>query len=190
MSAAALFAASTAVNAIGGLYGGFAQAKQMERESIDLDLAANEVLYRGKQNIKDIDKASQSLYGEQVTAAAFSGADVTEGSPLLSYADNFSQAASAKANLIRQMDLEAGALRESARGLRKQANKTRIAALIGAAGTSLEAAAKYRSATDPQVDKSEPKPTKTTKNPEFETYNPSRIGRQNTFIFSESLYSK
>jgi hypothetical protein len=149
MALPALFAASAAVSAIGGLYSGFSQAKQMEEESIDLDLSANELLFRAKSESKRVDSEAQGLYGQQVTSVAFSGADVSTGSPLLNYAETFSQASKLKANLIRQADLEANALRQSATGLRKQAGKVRKASMINAGAKSIESLYQFNKALSP-----------------------------------------
>lgn len=132
------FAAFMAVQAIGNLYSGFSQAKQMEQESYDLDFNANELRYRSQLNAQNIQQESRSLYGQEVSASASGGADVSTGAPLMAYAQNFEQATKAKINLLRETDMQASSMHASANNYRKQAGRTRIAAVLGAAGKAGE----------------------------------------------------
>lgn len=152
-----LLAASLALSAIGGVYSGFSKAKGMEQEASDMELSANELLFRAKDNAQELELQSQSLYGEQVVSAAASGADVSSGSPLQAYAQNFERTAKAKMNMIREAEYQANTLRTSGSRLRKQATKTRYASLIGGAADTTMGLYKYSEATDASKSTSEVK---------------------------------
>lgn len=143
-----LLAAALATQAIGGLYSGFSQAKGMEQEATDMELSANEILNRAKDNATELELQSQGLYGEQVVAAAASGADVSTGSPLQAYAQNFERTAKAKMNMLKEAEYQAATLRTSAQRQKKQAKKVRIASVLGGAGDITRGLYDYSKAQD------------------------------------------
>lgn len=149
----ALLAAGMAVQAIGGLYSGYQQQKGMYQEANDLELSANETLYRQKINEDSIDNQSQSLLGSQIASVASSGALVNTGSPLAVYSQSLQDAAVAKANSRRETEVNVAMMRTTAQRTRKQAKKVMIASTIGAAGGLLQAGSEYNKAAGAKTSK-------------------------------------
>lgn len=139
-------AAMMALQAIGGLYSGYQQSKTLKQESYDLDNQANELNYRANINKKAIEYNGQQLYGQQVSASAASGADVSTGSPLLAYAQGFEQTTNAKINMMRENDMQVSALRTTATNYRKQAKMAMYASVLNAGGKGAESLYQYNQA--------------------------------------------
>lgn len=142
-----LLAAALSLQAIGNLYSGFSQAKTMEQEASDIELSANELLFRQSQNEQEMDKRVQGLYGDQMVAVASSGADVSSGAALANYAKLIEDASVAKINSRREARLQAAAMKSSASMQRKQAKKVRAAAILGSAGTVTKGLYDYQQST-------------------------------------------
>lgn len=129
-----LLAAALAIQATGSIYSAYSQRKQMLEDANDLEAAIPELEYRARINKEEIDRSAQSLYGEQVVATAFGGAQVDTGSPMMNYANTFEQAARQKENLNREVLLQVQSYRKQASSLRSQSKKAMIAGFLGAGG--------------------------------------------------------
>lgn len=109
------------------------RAEARQRQILD-NLQADEILERAKINVESVRRESDVLTGDQVSAFAKAGVDVSSGSPLLVLAQAQAEAQREIVNIEREARFDAAQIRRGGAAGVRAAN--RAAAAIGLGGTA------------------------------------------------------
>jgi hypothetical protein len=132
---AMLMGAGTLLQAFGQIESARSEARAAKASSRSLDAQADEVLRRAEINVETLGLQGQELQGEQLSAIAKGGVDVSSGSALQVIEEGALNIRKEQARVRREAEFEARQLRIQAKSLRRAARKAGRAGAIGAIGT-------------------------------------------------------